>query len=66
MFIDLYNTIMMDIEDSMEQFYREKVGAEIDSSLLTRLSDDTHIERIKWFNEGLRFAAMIARNGVDA
>jgi len=56
---------MMDIEDSMEQFYREKVGAEIDSSLLTRLSDDTNIERIKWFNEGLRFAAMIARNGVD-
>lgn len=53
-----------DIEDSIETYYRHRIADEITDSLLHSENDDSNIERVKWFNEGLRFAAMIARSGV--
>lgn len=53
-----------DIEDSIEIYYRNRIADEITDSLLHSENDDSNIERVKWFNEGLRFAAMIARSGV--
>lgn len=53
-----------DIEDSMEEYYRNIIANEITDSLLHSSHDDDNSERVRWFNEGLRFAAMIARSGV--
>lgn len=53
-----------DIEDSIEIYYRNLIADEITDSLLHSENDDSNIERVKWFNEGLRFAAMIARSGI--
>lgn len=53
-----------DIEDSIEQYYRHIIANEITDSLLHSQSDDDNLERVRWFNEGLKFAAMIARSGV--
>ena len=53
-----------DIEDSIEIYYRHRIADEITDSLLHSQSDDDNVERVRWFNEGMRFAAMIARSGV--
>lgn len=53
-----------DIEDSIEIYYRNLIADEITDSLLHSENDDSNIERVKWFNEGLRFAVMIARSGI--
>jgi len=52
---------MLDISE--EQFYREMISNDIIESLLSYYSDDENLDRVRWFNEGIRFAAMIARSG---
>ena len=54
----------VDIEDSIENYYRNIIADEIVDSMLYRTQDDENIERVKWFNEGLRYASMIARHGL--
>lgn len=53
-----------DIEDSIEEYYRQIIANDITDSLLHSQSDDDNVERVRWFNEGLKFAAMIARSGL--
>ena len=53
---------MEDIEDSIEQYYRQLIADDIDNSLYRRQSPESiSDEQIYWFNNGMRMAAMIAR-----
>ena len=53
-----------DIEKSMEKYYRNIIADDIDHCLYTSRSDDEQEKKqTYWFNQGVRFAAMIARYG---
>lgn len=51
------------INDGIEQYYRSLIAQDLDDSLLYYHADDDNSDRIRWFNEGLKFASMIVRNG---
>jgi len=55
-----------DIEKSMENYYRQLIADDIESSLYRRHSPESiSDEQIYWFNNGMRMAAMIARYAQD-
>lgn len=52
----------LDIEDSMEKYYRQLIADDIESSLYRRHSEESiSDQQTYWFNNGMRMAAMIAR-----
>lgn len=57
---------MEDIEDGIEKYYRNMVADDIDICLYnTPSQDQTEINQVYWFNQGLMFASMIARWGFN-
>jgi len=53
---------MEDIEDSIENYYRQLIADDIENSLYRRHSEESiSNEQTYWFNNGMRMAAMIAR-----
>lgn len=57
---------MEDIEDGIEKHYRHLVADDIDSCLRNEHSESLQeTQQVYWFNQGLRFASMIARWGLD-
>jgi hypothetical protein len=55
----------VDIEDGIEQYYRNLIADEIDDCLYNnRLEDEEEILKSRWFNEGMKYAGMIARFGL--
>lgn len=61
-----YNLIVEDIEDSIEKYYRNLIADEIDSCLRSSYSENPdEMNQVHWFNQGLRFASMISRWGID-
>ena len=51
-----------DIEDSIENYYRQRIADDIESSLYRRHTEESiSDEQTFWFNNGMRMAAMIAR-----
>lgn len=56
---------MEDIEDGIEKYYRNLVADDIDSCLHSVYSESLQeAQQIYWFNQGLRFASMVARWGL--
>ena len=56
---------MDDIEDGIEKHYRNLVADDIDSCLRSAYSENTdEMNQVYWFNQGLRFASMVARWGL--
>lgn len=52
----------LDIENSMEKYYRQLIADDIESSLYRRHSEESiSDQQAYWFNNGMRMAAMIAR-----
>ena len=52
----------LDIEDSMEKYYRQLIADDIEDSLYRRHSEEAVSDQESyWFNNGMRMAAMIAR-----
>ena len=52
----------LDIEDSMEKYYRQLIADDIEESLYRRHSEESISDQeAYWFNNGMRMAAMIAR-----
>jgi len=52
----------LDIEDSMEKYYRQLIADDIEDSLYRRHSEESVSDQeCYWFNNGMRMAAMIAR-----
>ena len=52
----------LDIEKSMENYYRQLIADDIESSLYRRYSEESvSDQQAYWFNNGMRMAAMIAR-----
>jgi len=52
----------LDIEDSMEKYYRQLIADDIEDSLYRRHSEESVSDQESyWFNNGMRMAAMIAR-----
>lgn len=52
----------LNIEDSMEKYYRQLIADDIESSLYRRHSEESiSDQQTYWFNNGMRMAAMIAR-----
>lgn len=53
---------MEDIEDSIENYYRQLIADDIENSLYRRHSEESiSDQQAYWFNNGMRMAAMIAR-----
>ena len=60
-----YNLIVEDIEDGIEKHYRNLVADDIDSCLRSAYSESLQeAQQVYWFNQGLRFASIIARWGI--
>ena len=60
-----YNLIVDDIEDGIEKYYRNLVADDIDSCLYSSYSESLQeAQQVYWFNQGMRFASMIARWGI--
>lgn len=56
---------MEDIEDGIEKHYRNLVADDIDNCLRNEYSESLQeTQQVYWFNQGLRFASMIARWGL--
>jgi len=56
----------MDIEDSIEKYYRQLIADDIDESLYRSISEsDEEQQQVYWFNQGMQLAAMIARYGFN-
>jgi hypothetical protein len=54
----------MDIEDSIEKYYRNIIADNIDNCLYNSKSEDDEEQRqVYWFNQGLMYASMVARFG---
>ena len=52
----------LNIEDSMEKYYRQLIADDIEESLYRRHSEESISDQeAYWFNNGMRMAAMIAR-----
>jgi hypothetical protein len=55
-----------DIEKSMENYYRNIIANDIESSLYSRHSEESISDQeTYWFNCGMRMAAMIARHSLS-
>jgi len=54
-----------DIEDGIEQYYRQLIAEEINSCMHGKYEDEKLNQQVYWFNQGISFASMIARWGVD-
>lgn len=53
------------MEYDIEKYYRNLVADDIDSCLRTAYSENIdEINQTYWFNQGLRFASMVARWGL--
>jgi hypothetical protein len=56
---------MEDIEDSIEKYYRHLIADDIDNCLHNSSSKDPdEMKQVYWFNQGMMYAAMIARWGL--
>jgi hypothetical protein len=51
----------MDFNHEIEKYWREKFANEIEDCIMNRHDDD----QTRWFNEGLKFAAMYIRYKFD-
>lgn len=57
----------MDIEDSMEKYYRNMAADDILDCLYSSPSSDPgEQQQVYWFNQGMQLAAMIARYGFNS
>ena len=55
----------MEIEDGIERYYRNLIADEIDDCLYnSRLENEEERQKARWFNEGMKYAGMIARFGL--
>jgi hypothetical protein len=52
---------MDELRNDIEKYWREKFSDEIEECIMIRQNDD----QTRWFNEGLRFAAMYIRYRFD-
>lgn len=56
---------MDDIDDMIGKYYREKMAQELEESLFSKFAGNDYEQETKWFNQGLRYAIIIIRHGID-
>jgi hypothetical protein len=57
----MYNKIMDELHYDIEKYWREKFAAEVEECVMSLENDET----TRWFNEGLKYAAMYIRYRFD-
>lgn len=51
--------------DFIGDSYREEIADELENMLLSQRSPGDYDETIKWFNEGMKYAIMMIRHGMN-
>jgi hypothetical protein len=53
------------VDDLIGNYYRELIAQELEQSLFSEFSGRDDEEQTKWFNQGLRYAIILVRHGID-
>ena len=51
--------------DFIGDSYRQEIADELENMLLHQRSPDDYDETIRWFNEGMKYAIMMIRHGMN-
>ena len=56
---------MADEPDLVGAYYREQIAQEVEQALFSQFAGNEYEDQTKWFNQGLRYAIIIIRHGID-
>ena len=53
------------VDDLIGKYYREQIAQELEQSLFSEFAGKDYEEQTKWFNQGLRYAIILIRHGME-